>query len=115
MRRVGGTIPPAAGWFKVTVSHGAKYEKMDLLKTMLDNCTQKFAPIAYNKLGPHIQFYVQSRQMSEAISAMSQNVVLSDGFKLTVRSESSPPPPTLLDDAAKERMKLVMSSRYKLQ
>ena len=69
------------------------------------------------KSGANMHFYLDSREAATAVRSLNEAVKLSDGFPLTLRAEPSAPPtaPSTLTDEAKEKIKLVLSSRFTQQ
>jgi len=110
-------MPPTAGWHKVTITHGARYTREELLLAIKNATTHPFEPVAFQKSGPNMVFYLDSREAANAVRNLNEAVKLSDSFPLTLKAEPSAPPqaPTKLDDGVKEKLKLVLSSRFNLQ
>jgi len=109
--------PPTAGWHKVTITHGARYTREELLLAIKNATTHPFHPVAFQKSGPNMVFYLDSREAANAVRNLNEAVKLSDSFPLTLKVEPSAPPqaPTKLDDEMKEKLKLVLSSRFNVQ
>lgn len=53
-----------------------------------------------------VSFFVETRESAQAIQQLDQNVMLSDGRKLSLRTKSAPPPQLDINDAALEKIKV---------
>lgn len=64
--------------------------------------------------GNAVSFYMEDHKMAEKLMHADRTIQMPNGFKMLIRVRSSIPP-TNIDDALKERMKVVMAKRYNAQ
>lgn len=108
----GGRNLMGKSWHKVTIHNGTKYQKNELLSSLLSSSTAPFKPIAFSKLGPNFVFYVETKESALALRAVDRKLVMPDGANLGLKVESSSPPQMNMSDEVLEKIKIVMSSRY---
>lgn len=115
-RHVGGAklVQSPAGWYQVTIQHGAKYDKDMIFKMLLNAVSPSvFIPNYYkadteNKTA---MFFVDEYDVADKINKLDRKLELPDGFKMMLRVRGSMPQ-TRIDDSLKERMKNAMGKRY---
>lgn len=115
-RHVGGAklVVSPAGWYQVTIQHGAKYDKDMLLKLLLNAVSPSVLIPSYFKTDMDIKivtFFVDDYELADKINKLDRKLELPDGFKMMLRVRGSMPQ-TRIDDTLKERMKIAMGKRY---
>ena len=70
MKRGNSTRIAPKSWHKVQINTGAKYAKEELLPTLKSNCSVPMAPIAYQKQGPHVVFFVENAEVANALKSL---------------------------------------------
>ncbi|ESO94230.1 hypothetical protein LOTGIDRAFT_232475 [Lottia gigantea] len=104
---------PVSDWYKVIIPYGKKHEKSLLLKTLLSLIDGSFEPIQFHYDYKNAVFHVNDSAAAKQIKMASKKATLPDGFKLlTVVTASRSPIPSSLKEDVKEKLKVVMSSRY---
>lgn len=102
------------GWYQVLISHGAKYQKTEILG-LIHTAMQPdaFAPYYYKSddVAKSAYFYVEDHDMAEKIMKLDRKLSLPDGFKMIIKVRSSIPQ-VKIDDGLKERIKNAMGKRY---
>ena len=98
-------------WQKVVLKNGTKYDKIELLKKLLAQCSVKFIPICYSKSGMNTYFYLEDASAARAIKELDKKIEMPDGFPLQISIERSTPPNMPLTDELVDKVKQVMSSR----
>ena len=106
-----GNAASIFSWQKVVLKNGAKYDKMMLLKELLNRANVKFIPICYSKQGTNTFFYLEDQGAAKALKDLDKKIELPDGFPLQISIQSSTPPNMPLTDELVEKVKQVMSSR----
>lgn len=116
-RNVGGggkLLQSPAGWYQVTIQHGAKYDKDLIFKLLLSGVSPSvFIPNYYKADNDNKSavFYVDEHDVAEKIMRLDRKIDLPDGFKMLLRVRGSMPQ-TKIDESLKERMKNAMVKRY---
>lgn len=116
-RNVGGggkLLQSPAGWYQVTILHGAKYDKDLIFKLLLSGVSPSvFIPNYYKADNDNksVVFYVDEHDVAEKIMRLDRKIDLPDGFKMMLRVRGSMPQ-TKIDESLKERMKSAMVKRY---
>jgi len=109
---VGRNISSVFSWHKIVLKNGTKYDKITLLKILLDKCSVKFIPICYNKQAMNTYFYLEDQTAARALKDLDKQIEMPDGFQLQINVERSTPPNMPLTDDLVEKIKVVMSNRY---
>ena len=65
---------------QVTITHGARYTREELLLAIKNATTHPFHPVAFQKSGPNMVFYLDSREAANAVRNLNEAVKLSDSF-----------------------------------
>lgn len=109
----GKLMQSPAGWYLVTIQHGAKYEKDVILKLLLNAVAPNVFIPNYFKMDDsrNAIFYVEEHNIAEQILKLDRKLELPDGFKMMIRVRGSMPQ-TKIDQSLKERMKNAMVKRY---
>lgn len=115
-RHVGGArlVQSPAGWYQVTIQHGAKYDKDMIFKLLLQAVSPSVFIPTYYKADNETQtavFFVDEYEVADKINKLDRKLELPDGFKMMLRVRGSMPQ-TRIDETLKERMKLAMAKRY---
>lgn len=116
-RHVGGggkLMQSPAGWYQVTIQHGAKYDKDIIFKLLLGAVSPSVFIPNYFKAdmdNKTASFYVDDHDMAEKLMRLDRKLELPDGFKMLLRVKGSIPQ-TRIDETLKQRMKLAMAKRY---
>lgn len=110
-----GNAASLFSWQKVVLKNGTKYDKIDLLKRLINQCSTKFIPICYTKSGMNTYFYLEDQAAARALKELDRKIEMPDGFQLQISIERSTPPNMPLTDELVEKVKQVMSSRYTVE
>lgn len=116
-RHVGGggkLIPSPAGWYQITIQHGAKYDKNIIFRLLLNAVSPAvFIPNYFKADNDNKSaiFYVDEHDVAEKIMRLDRKLELPDGFKMLLRVRGSMPQ-VRIDESLKERMKNAMVKRY---
>lgn len=116
-RHVGGggkLMQSPAGWYLITIQHGAKYDKDIIYKLLLAAVSPSvFIPNYYkaDNENNQAQFYIDEHEVAEKIMKLDRKLELPDGFKMLLRVRGSMPQ-SRIDESLKERMKNAMVKRY---
>ena len=111
---VGHRASSIFSWQKVVLKNGSKYDKMMLLKELLNRSNTKFIPICYTKSGNNTFFYLEDQTAAKALKDLDKKIELPDGFQLQISIQQSSPPNMPLTDELVDKVKHVMSSRYNI-
>jgi nuclear RNA export factor len=110
----GKLIVSPGGWYQVLISHGAKYQKTEILG-LIHTALQPdaFAPHYYkiDEQAKSAYFYVEDYDMADKIMKFDRKLSLSDGFKMLIKVRGSMPQ-VKIDESLKERIKIAMGKRY---
>jgi nuclear RNA export factor len=115
-RHVGGAklVQSPAGWYQVTIQHGAKYDKDMIFKLLLNAVSPSVFIPNYYKADTENKtaiFFVDEYDVADKINKLDRKLELPDGFKMMLRVRGSMPQ-TRIDDSLKERMKHAMGKRF---
>ena len=91
--------------------NGTKYDKIVLLKELLNKSNIKFIPICYSKQGMNTYFYLEDQTAAQALKQLDKKIEMPDGFPLQISIERSTPPNMPLTEELVDKVKQVMSSR----
>jgi len=112
----GGMAPGrnAFSWQKVTLKNGAKYDKIFMLKELVQRSSVKFVPICYltNNNNNNATFFVEEQEAGRAIKELDKVIEMPDGFHLQISIERTTPPNIPVSDSLVEKIKLGMSDRF---
>lgn len=102
----------ALGWYQVTINMGQKYSKDDLIRQILTTISPEiFIPLYWRTEKHAIIFYVTDHRIAEILQNADRNILMHDGYKLTVRVR--PGTPTVpIDEPYREKLKIAMAKRY---
>ena len=106
--------PLGKGWNKVTITNAAKFEKDVVLSSLARNCTETFNPVCFTKNGGNYSFYVESHSAASSLKLLDKKISLTHNFLMKIKVVPSPPPKHELNDEVREKIKMVMSSRYNI-
>ena len=109
--QVGRNAANLFSWQKVVLKNGTKYDKIVLLKELLNKSNIKFIPICYSKQGMNTYFYLEDQSAAHALKQLDKKIEMPDGFPLQISIERSTPPNMPLTEELVDKVKLVMSSR----
>ncbi|XP_030378948.1 nuclear RNA export factor 1 [Scaptodrosophila lebanonensis] len=113
--KFGKLVPNVYGWYQVTIHNGQTYEKEKILRALLAAMSPHvFIPQYWREERNNVIFYTDDFELAERIQQLGRHAQLSDGFRLMPRVCSGIPHVNI-DDAFKERMKVVMAKRYNAQ
>jgi len=99
-------------WQKVVLKNGTRYDKLMLLKELLNKANTKFIPICYSKQGMNTYFYLEDQAAAKALKDLDKKIEMPDGYPLQISIERSTPPNMPLTEELVDKVKQVMSSRY---
>jgi nuclear RNA export factor len=99
-------------WHKMTLRNGAKYDKMLLLKEILQRSAVKFVPICYQAGNTNSTFFIEEPAAARAIKDLDKKIELPDGFDLIISMERTTPPNMPVSQDMLDKIKVVMSERY---
>ena len=68
---VGKPVPGLLTWHKITLRNGAKYDKLYLLKELLQKSAVKFIPICYQASSNNSSFFVEDPAAARAVKVGS--------------------------------------------
>jgi len=105
----------AFSWSKVTIRNGAKYDKMLMLKELVNRSAVKFVPLCFQATSQNAQFYVEEPEAARAIKDLDRKVEMPDGFALQIGIERTTPPNPPLAETLSEKIKIAMARRYNAQ
>ena len=98
-------------WQKVVLKNGTRYDKLMLLKELLNKANTKFIPICYSKQGMNTYFYLEDQAAAKALKDLDKKIEMPDGYPLQISIERSTPPNMPLTEELVDKVKQVMSSR----
>jgi hypothetical protein len=58
-------------WHRVNLRNAAKYDKITLLRELVQRSSVKFVPICYSTSGPNSFFYVEDAEAARALKVNS--------------------------------------------
>ncbi|KAJ6635042.1 Nuclear RNA export factor 1 [Pseudolycoriella hygida] len=100
------------GWFLVTIPHGQKYDKENVLRELQTLFTpDPFIPYYVKVESSAISFYVDDPKIAQALLYGDGTISFPDGCKMSIKVYSNIPQ-IELNTNMKEKMKLAMSKRY---
>ena len=98
-------------WQKVVLKNGTRYDKLMLLKELLNKANIKFIPICYSKKGMDTYFFLEDQAAAKALKDLDKKIEMPDGYPLQISIERTTPPNMPLTEELIEKVKQVMSSR----
>ena len=110
---IGGKTNAASmfSWQKVVLKNGTRYDKLMLLKELLNKANIKFIPICYSKQGMNTYFYLEDQAAAKALKDLDKKIEMPDGYPLQISIERTTPPNMPLTEELVDKVKQVMSSR----
>ncbi|XP_065202068.1 nuclear RNA export factor 1 [Planococcus citri] len=110
--RAKGIQEGPSDWFKVTICHGKKYNRQEVMKKL-----QTFVqPVPFVPIGVKIEeddmtFYVDNAKTANSINSANFRLQMGDGWKVQIKVKAEMPSVDL-SPALKDKIKVVMSTKF---
>ncbi|XP_041353365.1 nuclear RNA export factor 1-like [Gigantopelta aegis] len=112
MQRMGLPVSRQNQWYKITIPHGKKTGKDEILKLINSVIGAPFQPVYFHYQNKDALFYVKDWDQATALRRTSKMITLPSGFKMIVVVSPCSPPVIPMDKESIEKLQKRMSERY---
>ncbi|XP_070320766.1 nuclear RNA export factor 2 isoform X2 [Odocoileus virginianus] len=116
MREMKNTQDGAQGsWFKVTIPHGIKYDKIWLMNSIQSLCSVCFTPVDFHYVRSGARFFVQEASAASALMDVSYKIYDEENQKIPIFVNPSAVPYSVrnkLEPEEMEQLKLAFNKRF---
>ncbi|XP_060993565.1 nuclear RNA export factor 2-like [Dama dama] len=116
MREMKNTQDGAQGsWFKVTIPHGIKYDKIWLMNSIQSLCSVCFTPVDFHYVKNGARFFVQEASTASALMDVSYKIYDEENQKIPIFVNPSAVPYSVrnkLEPEEMEKLKLAFNKRF---
>uniref|UniRef100_A0A8C6FN43 Nuclear RNA export factor Tap RNA-binding domain-containing protein n=1 Tax=Moschus moschiferus TaxID=68415 RepID=A0A8C6FN43_MOSMO len=102
-------------WFKVTIPHGIKYDKIWLMNSIQSLCSVCFTPVDFHYVKNGARFFVQKASTASALMDVSNKICDEENQKIPIFVNPSAVPYSVrnkLGPEKMERLKLAFNKRF---
>uniref|UniRef100_A0A4W2G0V1 Nuclear RNA export factor 2-like n=1 Tax=Bos indicus x Bos taurus TaxID=30522 RepID=A0A4W2G0V1_BOBOX len=102
-------------WFKVTIPHGKKYDKMWLMNSIQSLCSVCFTPVDFHYVKNGARFFVQKASTASALMDVSYKIYDEENQKIPIFVNPSAVPYSVRNKLRPEKMeklKLAFNKRF---
>ncbi|KAB0372410.1 hypothetical protein FD755_016202, partial [Muntiacus reevesi] len=116
VREMKNTQDGAQGsWFKVTIPHGIKYDKIWLMNSIQSLCSVCFTPVDFHYVKNGARFFVQEASTASALMDVSYKIYDEENQKIPIFVNPSAVPYSVrnkLEPEEMEKLKLIFNKRF---